>query len=1015
LHLLAPGVVTFLEGIPDATGDIDEIVILKRPGTDSFKFFLKLYQLSLFHSNLFFCQCCHITNTYCLLKNAQIYKNYYSGLEKTLGGFGLRNTFERDVQVKSAARDFIEVIFVDYLILIEFFVCHSCRDAYVFTNIKKSFHYICLMNRKKFISIVFAVLLFSIPVMAVFDGNDLGLTLHNLRLQLEQEYGKISRRQARMAGEVNQQHQKMVDLIKECNELSLVLYSQRQEFTFDLAYALKKVTDQYNEFNNNRRPYDRIAASMDMEIDRYARMLESLRRLPPERSIIELDEVPDSLMYHNDSLDMHVLMAGTSMNRELSQRELTDTTERPFILDERGEADRDSCIFYASELLKMCADSKAAMVADSTHYLEAHIRLKESYDYARSRYQILQKRIFVEGQTPWIKILGQHSRYWTRCKEDLRDKYDFNELDDGTYIVSSKTDYTTQILFLVLMVVLFLIVFGIVLLIVFLLHRFVKPLKKVMARQQRFFVALLIATLIFVLRSTGENNSIMDVAFDQFVTFLWLQGAIVAAMLIRLKPEQLRIGLRLYAPTVLLAFAVISCRVLFLPNSLMNYLFPPVLLVFCLWQLAACLRCGNRADSSDRVISWISLAVTAVATVMSILGFIFMALLVLVWWYFQLAVIHTIATIARLLDRYRTNRMARKIKEFKEKNPSGIAQHEKIFLFKVTWFHDLISTVIIPLLALGSIPVCLRLALNVFDFDDLYQTLYYSPFVSITDAAGSASLQLTFHNLLVSVGLFFVFRYLGEALRAIFVDLRYKWFMHKNNRRTVRNNEINFALSNSIITIFNWAVYIMIIFLMLKIPTGWIVMIATGLSAGIGIALKDIINNFIYGIQLMGGRLRVGDWIECDGVRGTVTKISYQTTQIETVDDAIISFPNADLFSKNYANLTRNNSYELLKIIVGVAYGTDVQKVRDVLVEAMQVMRTKDKYGREIVRPDKGIYVVMNEFGSSSVDIAVKQYILAAERIGYVDRAKEVIYNALNSNGITIPFPQVDVHFDKED
>jgi small-conductance mechanosensitive channel len=57
----------------------------------------------------------------------------------------------------------------------------------------------------------------------------------------------------------------------------------------------------------------------------------------------------------------------------------------------------------------------------------------------------------------------------------------------------------------------------------------------------------------------------------------------------------------------------------------------------------------------------------------------------------------------------------------------------------------------------------------------------------------------------------------------------------------------------------------------------------------------------------------------------------------------------------------------------------------------------------------------MNEFGSSSVDIAVKQYILAAERIGYVDRAKEVIYNALNSNGITIPFPQVDVHFDKED
>ena len=95
---------------------------------------------------------------------------------------------------------------------------------------------------------------------------------------------------------------------------------------------------------------------------------------------------------------------------------------------------------------------------------------------------------------------------------------------------------------------------------------------------------------------------------------------------------------------------------------------------------------------------------------------------------------------------------------------------------------------------------------------------------------------------------------------------------------------------------------------------------------------------------------------------------------------------------------------------MGVAYGTDVQRVREILEEAMQVLRTKDAYGRDIVEPRKGIYVVFNEFGDSAVEVAVKQNVLVPERNGYIDRAKEVIYNALNENGIQIPFPQRDIH-----
>ena len=160
----------------------------------------------------------------------------------------------------------------------------------------------------------------------------------------------------------------------------------------------------------------------------------------------------------------------------------------------------------------------------------------------------------------------------------------------------------------------------------------------------------------------------------------------------------------------------------------------------------------------------------------------------------------------------------------------------------------------------------------------------------------------------------------------------------------------------------------------------------------------------------MSGRLRVGDFIECDGIRGKVTSISYQTTQIQTLEDTLIAFTNTTLFNKNFKNLTRTSAYEYVKVTCGVSYGTDVEKVRKVLLEASQKLMTKDKYGRNVVDAKRGITVTLDNFGDSSVDIALKQYVLVEERHGYIARAQELIYNTLKENGIEIPFPQRDIY-----
>ena len=331
-------------------------------------------------------------------------------------------------------------------------------------------------------------------------------------------------------------------------------------------------------------------------------------------------------------------------------------------------------------------------------------------------------------------------------------------------------------------------------------------------------------------------------------------------------------------------------------------------------------------------------------------------------------------------------------------------------LFGATWFYDLIRQVAIPTMVLLSLPWCVRLSLGIFDFDDLYVKFYEYPFIHLFDKDGYETLRISAASIIYLLILYYILRYFNRAIHAIWQYLRYATFMRKHNRRSIRANEINLSLGNSIISVLVWFIYAMVIISVWKIPTGSLGLVAGGLSAGIGLALKDVINNFIYGIQLMGGRLRVGDWIECDGVRGKVTAINYQCVQAETVEGTEMSFLNSSLFGKNFNNLTRNNSYELTVITVGVAYGTDIKQVREVLVQGMQKMRTKDQYNREIVDPKYGVNVVVGNMSDSAVDINVKQFVLVAERIGFVDRAKEVIYNSLTAAGITIAFPQCDVH-----
>ncbi|MBQ9659712.1 MAG: mechanosensitive ion channel [Bacteroidales bacterium] len=868
------------------------------------------------------------------------------------------------------------------------------------------------MKKKRILALLFAFAL-ALPLAAVLGERNLASTLHSLRAELEADYEKIFTSQGRLAEQHGRQHDQMVSIMKKCNELSLMLYSQKQEYTFDLTYALESVTEEYNDFNRNRMPYDRIVSQLDIEIDRYSRLIESLRRLPPQLSDLDIKDLPDSLRYRNDSIKVDIL----EMERQLGLTEedaeaLEDDT---FVLDEEGQLERDSCIFFATTMLKMYSANKDYIVEDSTHYENVYLRLKESYDYAQRRYKILQNRIFVEGQTPYGTILGNFGRYWKRAVAGMEDRYLATSrvlaAGSGT-VTESQWGGRVFVRFIIIFVLALLSSVLAAGLVVWLLPRFFRNLRTPSYRQRRFTLALLGGIVVFALlmMSNPGGSYVARASTSLVLTYSWLVAAILLSLLMRLEPVQLGRGLLHYLPMSVLALFVFGVRMVFLPNAMMNILFPPVLLFFLVCQLLVCLYTGPKLMQSDRAIGWVSFAVILVALVTALLGYVFLSMLVLLWWFFQLACIQTLTAIFNRLVYYRDNRMQDRMNEYRRKINFVTGPERDKLLLPATWFYDLVRMVLIPVLTLMSFPFCVRMSLNVFDFSDLYQEFFTMSFVNLTNAEGAEILRISCYSIVLTLGLFFVFRYVGYVARGLYMGVSYRTFLHRNKRKVVRSNEVNLSLGNSIVSVVVWFTYVVIVVLLLKIPTGSLSLAVGGLSAGIGLAMKDVLNNFIYGIQLMSGRLRVGDWIECDGVRGKVTDISYQSTQIETTSGALMSFLNSSLFAKNFTNLTRNNSYEYTKITVGVAYGTDIERVREVLTRATEALLTKDAYGRDIVDPKRGIRVALGEFGDSAVEIAVKQHVLVSERFGYIDRAREVIYKALGEAGIQIPFPQCDVH-----
>ncbi len=187
------------------------------------------------------------------------------------------------------------------------------------------------------------------------------------------------------------------------------------------------------------------------------------------------------------------------------------------------------------------------------------------------------------------------------------------------------------------------------------------------------------------------------------------------------------------------------------------------------------------------------------------------------------------------------------------------------------------------------------------------------------------------------------------------------------------------------------------------------------LLAGVGIggiaiafALQSSLANVFGGISIiMDKTVRVGDWIKLeDGTVGIILKIGLRSTKLKTFDNETIYVPNSKLSDSKVQNIAMPDPKSRVVIPFGVAYGSDIDKVKKTV---LKVIKSIDHY---VGDPEPTVKFL--EMGDSALKCKAFFFVDSYEnRFNAIDEANTKIYNALNKAGISIPFPQMDVHLKK--
>lgn len=196
--------------------------------------------------------------------------------------------------------------------------------------------------------------------------------------------------------------------------------------------------------------------------------------------------------------------------------------------------------------------------------------------------------------------------------------------------------------------------------------------------------------------------------------------------------------------------------------------------------------------------------------------------------------------------------------------------------------------------------------------------------------------------------------------------------------------------------------YVIILLSTLGVDTTSLVAIFSVLTLAVSLAVQDVISNLASGIMLVVTKpFDEGDFVDIGGTSGSVEKINITSTKLKTGDNKVIVIPNSTVTASNITNYSTKDTRRL-DLTFGVAYGSDVEQVKKII---LGVINKHD----EILK-DPAPFVRLSEHGASSLDFVARVWVKQADYWPVNFDLKEEVLAAFDAAGISVPFPQLDVH-----
>ena len=823
----------------------------------------------------------------------------------------------------------------------------------------KNIYYLCAVvnikvMRKTFLLIIILSLLVALPSHAVLKERNIGGSLAMLRIELTNYYNKLERQSGAQKEQRELVMKQLISTMNRSQQNAIMLYSQKSGNVFNLTYACHEATEQYKSFKESVGPFREYVNEANTEITRYDSLISDL-----------------SSMYVN----------------ALSPREKTD---------------RNVCLTLAVNIRRTLNYKKQQSQQYIDIYNKTEARLKGLNDYANKRYAEIQASIFSNNGDNVLTLLRNIKSEVKTTSQAMAEKYRPTN--------KFRSDWDSRIILILLALIAFyaLIAAGLAYIVIgFVITRLVKKNKadfllrwlsgsdggekaneNFRAKRVCIILAATVITFAAVLgmvKATISQN-FLSMASGLLVEYAWLMAVILLSLLIRLDGKQILHGLKIYTPIMAMCFIVIFFRIVLIPNVLSNLVMPLLLLLFTIWQWFAIMKNSRQLPATDSFYAWVSLTVFLASDVASMVGYSLLSVEILIWWTMQLTCILTITCVSDLLKQYGNDP---KRKFFDDDTPVSR-----------TWFFRLVYTAALPILGTLSILISIYWAADVFNLSDTTLSLFNRSLVN-TDKFTFSIMRAVQASVF-----FFLAKYVNHvSLHTLHYQLtlrEQRKAKEENRKPSMQTVMSHTAMWRNLIQVVIWGAWLLVTLTIFHIDNSWIVAISAGLSTGIGFAMKDILENLYYGISLMAGRIKVGDYISIDGTKGTVRNISYTSTTVEALDGSVISYQNSQLFSKNYKNLTRNHGNVLSIIPIGVAYGTRVPEVKGA-IDAAVTKLNKQNY-------IKYLKTVFAGFGDNSIDFKILAWVDSRKQTYAEGDIMEAVYNALNDKDIEIPYPQRDIH-----